>query len=89
VGLQEQDSGQCRASSELRSSSPFAVNPADLPHGFSPEGTPVFNLNLVSRRAVDDSEILATAFDSCHRDAVSAFVAITTPTMHKAWGRTQ
>lgn len=61
-----------------------AVNP-----GFSAEGVPVFHLNLVSRRLVEESESLATVFDACHYDAVRAFVAITTPRMHTIWGRTR
>ncbi len=59
-----------------------AVNP-----GFSAEGSPVFHLNLVSRRLVDESESLMSVFDACHYDAVLAFAAITTSRMHKIWGR--
>ncbi len=61
-----------------------AVNP-----GYAADGLPVFNLNLVSRRLVEESDSLERVFDSCHRDAVRAFVAITTPRMHTIWGRTR
>jgi uncharacterized protein (TIGR04255 family) len=61
-----------------------AANP-----GFSGEGVPVLNLNVVSRRLIDESESLATVFDACHCDAVRAFAAITTSRMHTIWGRTR
>lgn len=53
------------------------------------EGTPMFNLNLIARRLVDESESLEAAFGACHRDAVRAFTAITTPEIQAHWGRTR
>jgi hypothetical protein len=52
-------------------------------------GIPMLNLNLITRRAIDESESLETVFDACHCEAVRAFTAITTPAMHEQWGRTQ
>lgn len=49
----------------------------------------MFNLNLIARRLVDESESLEVVFGACHRDAVRAFTAITTPEIQAHWGRTQ
>lgn len=56
---------------------------------FDEGGTPMLNLNLIVRRLVDDAESLEGVFDQCHRDAVQAFTAITTPDIQRAWERTQ
>jgi uncharacterized protein (TIGR04255 family) len=51
--------------------------------------SPVFRLNLFSRRIVqgDDPDRLASVFEQCHEDVVEGFTAITTSKMHDAWGR--
>jgi len=48
---------------------------------------PMLNLNLITRRVVDESQSLEDVFHACHCDAVEAFVAITTARMHDYWGR--
>jgi hypothetical protein len=57
--------------------------------GYTEEGTPMLNLNLITRRLVDDAEPLEQAFHASHCDAVRAFTAVTTPRMHEYWGRNQ
>jgi len=48
----------------------------------------MLNLNLIIRRLVDESsESLEEVFETCHREAVSAFTAVTTERMHDYWGR--
>jgi hypothetical protein len=56
---------------------------------YTEEGTPMLNLNLISRRLVDQSESLQEAFHACHCESVRAFTAVTTPKMHEHWGRKQ
>ncbi len=51
------------------------------------EGVPMVNLNLIIRRTVDETQSLEGVFHACHRDAVEAFVAITTTRMHDHWER--
>lgn len=54
------------------------------------EGAPVTQLLLTSRRILEKAgNSLAAVFDACHRDAVSAFVAVTEPDMHTIWRRTR
>jgi hypothetical protein len=57
--------------------------------GYTEEGTPMLNLNLITRRLVDQSESLEVAFHASHCEAVRAFTAVTTPKMHAHWGRKQ
>jgi hypothetical protein len=52
-------------------------------------GAPMLNLNLITRRLVDQSESLEAAFHASHCEAVRAFTAVTTERMHTHWGRTQ
>lgn len=55
---------------------------------FQEGGIPMLNLNLITRRLVDESsESLEAVFDACHREAVSAFTAVTTERMHDHWVR--
>jgi hypothetical protein len=52
-------------------------------------GTPMLNLNLITRRRVEQSESLAHVFHACHCEAVGAFASVTTEKMHEHWGRKQ
>jgi hypothetical protein len=54
------------------------------------DGSPVLQLRLISRRIIDRGGApLAAVFDACHRDAVTAFVAVTEPEMHNIWRRSR
>jgi uncharacterized protein (TIGR04255 family) len=51
----------------------------------------VIRLNMTARGnpSSQDFNGMIDSLDSCHEAVVRGFASITTPTMHKAWGRTQ
>ncbi len=53
-----------------------------------PTGATQLHLQLISHR-YSRQRALTSVLNDCHRDIVEGFTAVTTPAMHKVWGRYQ